>query len=122
MSQTPEQRETALQPYREMVAFLEKHPHIPVPTHSTLFAFILRAEGPETDRFNTLFDIADVFDAPVVQDPDGDRKTERHFGSLTLAVVAQAGNGPKEQRRVVTRPTAAAESGECLDERMRSVA
>ncbi len=116
MSQTPDQRVTALQAFRDMVTFLEAHPEIPVPTHSCLNAFLLRGDGSEAQRFRALFDVADVFEEPATEDSDGDRKTEKRFGTLTLAIHAQGDRKQPSVDRVVTRPAL-----ECLEERIEHV-
>ncbi len=126
MSQTPEQRERSLQALRDLLAFLEARPEVPAPTYSNLYAFISRDDGPQEARFAALFDVADVFEADVTEDTDGDRKTERSFGPFVLTVFAQTDRKTEQRngKRVVTRPTArpaVPDAGECLDERIESV-
>jgi len=123
MTQTAEQREAAVKALGDLVAFLKEHPDVPAPESGNIYAFFLRTDRTAQARFAHLFDVADAFDAPVVEDADGDRKTEIRFGHLTFSVVAQADRAERELRRVVTRPAPLGpEYGECLDERMRSVA
>jgi hypothetical protein len=86
MSPTPAVRDTraeALQGWREVIAYLEAHPELPVPRQIT---YALHSPS-DLDGFERLAQIAHHLGAKASAAPNGTQRAAKAFGPATFAVV-----------------------------------
>jgi hypothetical protein len=76
-------RTKALNGLRDLVAFLDAHPHIPVPTAIT----IEPRAAHDTDGFEQLARIAHHMGARPISTPNGTQRVSRAFGPVTFSAV-----------------------------------
>lgn len=76
-------RVQALNGLRDLVAFLDAHPAIPVPTQITVEPHA----ATDLDGFEQLARIAHHMLARTVTTPNGTQRVSRRFGPVTLAAV-----------------------------------
>lgn len=76
-------RTAALNGLRDLVAFLDAHPHVPVPTQITVEPHAAR----DADGFEQIARIARHLRVAAVAAPNGTRRAARTFGPVTFAAL-----------------------------------